>query len=757
MRKLAIFCAAFALAAAGYIWLLSAVTAVLLGGLLLVGCIVLFLLPRKGIKNEKIVKIRKISRIAALGAALGLLWTWSYELVQIQPLRSYVGQRTSLRCTVISEVESTDFGCRVTAELDHGRILLYLNCPPEEISLGDRLQLKAKVTDVSRGTPKEGNLYFQSKDISLMGIQEGSLQIEKTEKLPYSLWPVHTAIRLRQKIREIFPEDAQGFALALLTGDRSELSYGQRNDLSLSGLSHVVAVSGMHLSLLAGIVMFLFRGKRAIAAIISIGVMFFFAAMLGFTPSVNRAVIMNSLLLLAPVLRREDDPLTSLSFALWVNLLFNPWSIANVSLQLSFGSMVGVFYFGPYFQRGFRHFLGEEAAEKERQFFRLRLIQTASTAVATSLGATVATAPFVAYHMGTVCLIAPLSNLLLLWLVSLVFSLCFAASVLGFLYAPLGSVLGWLLAWPIRLIQWAAGLFADVPYGAIYTTSPYVVIWLIFVYILFAAFLLLRRRCRKRQFLACFTVSLLLCLVLSTVQPADFRFTAMDVGQGQCTVYQSHGVTVVVDCGGAWEDDGGEQLARKLLMEGENQVDCLVLTHYDADHSCGVLQLMDRVRVNCLLLPDVDSDSPERQRILQRAAAQGVEVLFVRALTELSFGSAQITLYPPKNDLKNASLGALMSYEEYDILITGDMDAAAERQLLESYSLPDIEVLIAGHHGSRSSTSPELLQATRPETVLICVGENSYGHPAQEVLDRITAIGAEIYRTDLHGQITITR
>lgn len=752
MRKLAIFCVAFAVAAAVYVWLLPPTAALILGALLLVGGILLFFFPRKGM--EKYEKARKRCRIAALGLAFGLLWTWGYEYRQILPLRSYVGNQTALSCTVIAEPEPTDYGCRVIAEQDGGRILLYLDCQPEEIALGDRLQLTAKVYDVSRGTSQEGNLYYQSRDISLMGSQLSEMEVEKAEKLPISLWPAYASQLLRQKVRDIFPDDAQGFALALLTGDRSELSYGQKNDLSLSGLSHVVAVSGMHISLLISLVMFFFRGRRGLAAAICIVVMTFFAAMLGFTPSVNRAVIMNSLLLLAPLFRRENDSLTSLSFALWVNLLMNPWAIANVSLQLSFGAMVGIFVFAPYFRRGLlRLFHGDQ---KEKTLLS-RLGRTAAAALSTSLGATVSTAPFVAYHFGIVCLISPLTNLLLLWLISFIFSCCFVTAILGFVFTPLGSGAGWLLAWPIRLVQWAAGLFADVPYGTIYTNSPYVVAWLVFAYVLFAMFLLLRKSCKKRVFVCCFTLSLLLCLVASSIDLWDFRFTAMDVGQGQCTVYQSQGMTVVVDCGGDMEEEGGEQLARKLLMEGEYQVDYLVLTHYDSDHSCGVLQLMDRVRVNCLLLPDTDHESPDRQAILQEAAEQGVNVLFVRDVTTISLEPALITLYPPGEDVKNASIAALMSYEDYDILITGDMDSKAEAELLRIYSFPDVEVLIAGHHGSRYSTCAEFLAAVRPETVLISVGRNSYGHPTQEVLDRVAAVGAEIYRTDLHGEITIAR
>ena len=135
-----------------------------------------------------------------------------------------------------------------------------------------------------------------------------------------------------------------------------------------------------------------------------------------------------------------------------------------------------------------------------------------------------------------------------------------------------------------------------------------------------------------------------------------------------------------------------------------------------------------------------------------------IETDYITEKTVYSFGSGSLTLFPPPDrDADNASLSALMSDGEYDILITGDLDSDGEAALLAQYDLPDLEVLVAGHHGSKYSTSARLLRQTTPELVLICVGENSYGHPTQEVLNRIAAIGAAVLRTDESGDITITR
>ena len=148
--------------------------------------------------------------------------------------------------------------------------------------------------------------------------------------------------------------------------------------------------------------------------------------------------------------------------------------------------------------------------------------------------------------------------------------------------------------------------------------------------------------------------------------------------------------------------------------------------------------------------------SPEQ--LLRLAEENGIEVVYVRRTVECPLGGAVLSLYPPvgEGDLNEQGLTALCSAGDFDVLITGDMAGSTERKLVGQYDLPDIEVLMVGHHGSRYSSSQELLQAVRPETAIISVGDNSYGHPTQEAMDRLSQAGAEIYRTDRQGNILVT-
>ena len=213
----------------------------------------------------------------------------------------------------------------------------------------------------------------------------------------------------------------------------------------------------------------------------------------------------------------------------------------------------------------------------------------------------------------------------------------------------------------------------------------------------------------------------------------------------------------MIDCGGStW--NAGEDAARSLQSYGEYRIEALILTHYDADHAGGAAQLIERQRVERVLLPRGVEASDLKETILAKAAERGTEVIFVDEDLLLSFDGGELRVFAPLSDKdsNDSGISVLASAREYDMLITGDMTAKTELRLLTEKDIPQTELLVAGHHGARTSTSLALLSGVRPQTVLISVGEdNAYGHPSPQTLARIDAAGAEVYRTDMCGTITI--
>lgn len=562
---------------------------------------------------------------------------------------------------------------------------------------------------------------------------------------------------VRGSIVRVFPEDVQDIMLALLIGDTHGVYEDVEldNALSVTGVAHVVSVSGMHLGFLYSALSALLGRRRAF--FVGVPVLVLFTFMAGCSSAIVRACVMLVLSMLGTVLKRDYDPLAGLAMALLLLLAENPVSVASVSLQLSFASMLGLILITPRLNRWFnRRFRGAKGRVKG-------ICRTAWSAFSASLGATVFTAPVVAVIFGYVSLLSPLANLLTLWAVSLAFTLGFAAAALGLIYAPLGIAFAWLAAWPARYFVWCISLLARIPYAAVYTADGGVVWWLLFTYAVFIAAIVMRRRrgLRLAVPVLCSAAVLAAVLISSSLRTADERsVTVLDVGQGQSIALLSGESAVAVDCGGmgSW-DDAGDVASEYLLGRGRYGIDALVLTHLHSDHADGAARLMTRVKVGTLYMPEGTDDSDgELAGILEAAARRGTEVVEISEDTAVSLPGLELSLTAPQEagDENERGLVVRASIGEYDTVITGDVGAPTERLLAEEGKLPPSELLIAGHHGSRSSNSFELVSAVRPETVVVSVGYNSYGHPTDEALVRLAVTGADIYRTDVNGDVTVT-
>jgi competence protein ComEC len=371
--------------------------------------------------------------------------------------------------------------------------------------------------------------------------------------------------------------------------------------------------------------------------------------------------------------------------------------------------------------------------------------------VSVTLGATIATVPLCAWYFGVVSLAAVVTNLLVLWAVSLIFYGLMAVCVLGLFWTAGASFWGKAVSLLIRYVLTTSRIVADFPLSAVYTRSVYIVIWLILVYALLFAFLWSKNR-KPMTLVCCASLGLCIALLTSWAEPMadDVRFTVLDVGQGQCLLLQTDGRNYMVDCGGNSDEMAADAAAETLLSQGISYLDGLILTHYDRDHAGGAENLLSRIDVELLILPPVYSD-------LSLPAKQ---TLYAREDLLLDAGDTQIRIFAsrlPGNDNEN-SLCVLFDTQNCDILITGDRDGFGERSLLRNADIPDVDVLIAGHHGSKNATCEELLTGVRPEIVCISAGrDNLFGHPAPELLQRLQSYGCTVYRTDLHGTITIRR
>ena len=702
------------------------------------------------------LKKKKATRIAALvtlGAAIGSLWFYGYDGLYLSAVKSYDNQTVDTSVTVTDYGYETGYGAAADGmlSLDNKEyaVKLYLS---ESLSLspGDRVTGNFRL----RLTTKEsvrGQTYHQGDGIFLLVYAAGEVDVEAEESVPARYF----AAKLRHSIIEIldnvFAEDVRGFARALLLGDSSLLDYETDTAFKLSGIRHMIAVSGLHVSILFSLVCLFCGRRRFLVALVGIPALALFAAVAGFTPSVVRACIMQGLMILALLFEKEYDPPTALSFAVLLMLLINPLAITSVSLQLSAGCLVGIFLL---YQR-INGWLTKRVGAETGMTVKARLLRWFCGSVSVTCSAMIATTPLSAWYFGAVSLSGVLTNLLTLWVVSFIFYGIMLICLLGVLWPAVASAVAWVIAWPIRYVMLIARLMSGSVLSAVYTCSIYIVIWLVLCYLLLGIFFFSKKK-RPGLLASCMVVGLLFAVACSWVEPRldNYRVTVLDVGQGQSILLQSRGRNYLVDCGGDADDAAADAVCEVLLSQGISRLDGLVLTHYDKDHAAGVIPLLTRIDTEKLYLPDIADEGAIRSTLEEQYSKQAV---YVDEYTELSWEQTKITIIPAMGDKKGneSCQSILFQTGNCDILITGDLSSSGEQALMQEIQLPELELLVVGHHGSANAAGFPLLSATKPAAAVISVGRNNnHGHPSEDVLYRLRLFGCHIWRTDLDGTIT---
>lgn len=705
-----------------------------------------FLLRRKG--------RGRIARPVLLGVAISLAWLTAYGAIFHAPAEAMEYRTVRLEGVVTDWPEATQYGARipVRAREEDGRkvkALFYGDADLLDLRPGDKLSGVAYCTPADRVRGEE-SLYYTSRGILLQAKGYGQVTVTRADGFPVRYAMTYLAKSTRGVIDRLYPETQAGFLCALLTGDKSGLNEIDQHNVNRVGLGHVAVISGLHVTFLVGFLSLFLKPGRPGSFVIMVTALALFCLMTGSGPGTVRAVILCALGLLGPMLGREYHSLTGLSAALLLLLAVNPYAIANGGLQFSFLSTLGILCFG---QRWNGKWM-ERIPKQHRRWWR-PLVAVA----AISLGAMLFTVPLSAFYFGRFSLIAPVANLAANWAVSLAFLGGMLSVLLGAVVLPLGQLLAPIEGLPIRFFLWLAARLSKIPLAAITLDSDYYRAWMVLVYVLLFLWLFAPGKGKRPVLPICAgvaTLCLSALLTAGTVQRQALVLSALDIGQGQSVAVCSGSSAVLIDCGGTLSP--GDTAAAYFQSLGKHSLDLLVLTHFHEDHAGGVPELLGRLDVKAIAVPDVDEDSAIRREIEAIAFEQDIPIYTITEESAVSLDRAEITLFPPVRDSGESNeqcLSVLCTAGDWDALLTGDMPTEDEDRLLAQYGLPDLELFVAGHHGSRYATGEHLLRQLTPETVLISVGYNTYGHPAQDTLDRLDEAGAEVYRTDQLGTITV--
>ena len=609
-------------------------------------------------------------------------------------------------------------------------------------------------------------------------------------------WVYSARNRLSQTLATVLPEPQASLAQGILLGIRGNIPSLVKADFSRTGTAHILAISGLHLSIVAGILLsfsiWLFGRRRYTYIWLALGAIWLYALITGMHPPVVRGAIMASLFLTAALLGRQRSALTSLAFAAAIMVGISPQILWTASFQLSFLAMAGLILITPSLMGMGRKAVSASLGEA-RPAVPVANIITDSFSV--TLGAIIAVWPVVAYYFGIIAFVAPLATFFALPALPGIIITGALAGGLGLIALPVAQVIGWLAWLFLSYMLLVVGGFAALPLSSIEVGS--VNTTLILVYYLALAVVIwlnsnrqklpnlipkatawvksgagkssdLASRLPKKWVIPPLLVlAVLVSLTVATMPDDNLHVSFLDVGEGDAIFIQTPARQDILIDGGSTPQAVSLGLSKKMPF-WDRTIDLVVLTHPHADHLTGLVEVLHRYRVKQVLAPDLTGDSPIYEEWLRLIKDKNIKYTVAQAGQQINLGEgAAIKVLNPQispltdteSDIDNNGVVLRLSMGEVSFLLTADIGREAEWELIARRADLKSTVLKVAHHGSDTSTTPEFLAVVKPQLAVISVGvDNRFGHPSDEVIERLEKIlGLEnIYRTDEHGTIEFT-
>lgn len=604
----------------------------------------------------------------------------------------------------------------------------------------------------SQGVTLEG-WAGEASPVELLGAGEGNPALT----LAYTL-----RSRLIQAVGGLLPSDQASLLAAITLGERSGISRQINEAFRSSGTYHILAISGLNVSLLAGALFVVLKAVRVplrVSALLSMGLVTVYAALAGGSASVVRAAVMTDIYLLGLVIDREADSLNTLALSALGLLLWQPLCLFDVGFQLTFVATMAIVV----------------AADRLPSDSLPAPLRWVTASVWLSIAAFLGTAPILASTFYRISPIGILANLPIVPLSGLL-------TGAGMLFAVFATVipgsLGWcavLIGWLIDLLVGLAAWFARLPFASVQIFPPTVPMIVCYYLALGAAVAAVVRRWLR--WVACVAVLALVILIgvrlLPIFDDGRLRMTVLDVGQGDGIVLELPGKrAVLIDGGGLFDDrfDIGEQVVVPfLLSRWIGRLDLVVLSHPHADHLNGLQAVLRRFQVGQVWDNGERTIIPAYLWLEETLRERRIPHKILEAGYRTSeFDPVRIAVLHPSNplvhrsprghfsDVNSNSLVLAVKYGDVTFLLPGDIEQEAERLLLERQTNLQAQVLKVPHHGGRTSSSEPFLARIHPKVAIVSAGyRNRFRHPHQETLDRYRANGIHLYRTDLDGAVTV--
>ena len=461
-----------------------------------------------------------------------------------------------------------------------------------------------------------------------------------------------------------------------------------------------------------------------------------------YTPSVVRAGIMTIMAILSSVFKRKSDIYTNLAISSLVLIIKNPYSIFDIGAILSFSGVLGIAYFQDKFKLIYQNYEGRF----------LWLLDSISITIA----ANIFIIPIMVYYYNTISFTFIIANLVVAPLLGILIILGFITFIFKFKFLIV------LLSFILKLFFFLVKFMGKLPFSTVlvcYGSFIFVIAYYFIVYFFI----------KRKMLLALFTIVVMIIANFNFLPKNKLYINFVDVGQGDCMLIRYNGMNFLIDSGGGISaedyDVGKNTLLPYLIDRKVYKIDYIIVSHFDADHCRAFLHVMKYIKVKNAIIAKQFKISRMYSEFLEIANKKKINIIYVKENDHFKFKDFRIDIYNPndeaimENVMNNNAILNMLRFGRINILCTGDLEKIAEDAIITRYSNSNVlnaDILKVGHHGSITSTSDDFLKLIMPRMALIGCGKNNkFGHPNQFILNKLSAIGCKIYRTDLNGEISI--
>ena len=705
----------------------------------------------------------------------------------------------------IYKIENTAFGTNIYlkgVEVENGeksvsvkRIFVNTEKIPN-VKIGNIIKVRGKLRQFEEAANK-GN--FDSKKYYLsLGfygkIEAGTIEVINSDYSGIRQGLYEMRMEIIERLEKLCSDNKGIFSIinnkngiigAIILGDKTDLDSDIKELYSVSGIAHILAISGLHISFIGMAIYRLLRRRFRFlfSAAVSIPVVLSFGIMSGFGISTIRAIIMFILKIIGEVLGRKYDAITAISLAGIVLLVQNPFVVCNSGFQMSFGAIIAIVLILP---------IVEEILNTDNKIIK---VLSANFTISLVMN------PILAWNYYELPTFSFLLNIVVVPLMSVVI----VSSIVGIFCSCIMFGFGKVVIFPgcgiLELYTFLCNIINKSSVASIVVGQPKVTIIIVYYAILLVVLfglknirtkytraekerniikketgLVLEKKAKKERRikgqnvklrLACIVGFLLLNCLIYYIPNPGFYITFINVGQGDgILIHGDNGTKVMVDGGSTSE----KQVAKNCIVpylkaEGIGTIDYSIITHTDKDHISGILEILEnnnsnRIRIKNLVMPDINMKDDTYNELIEKAKLKKINVLYIKKGDTLSLGKTKIKcIYPETtttaSDKNDYCTVLSVKNKTSKILLTGDISKEIEEKIKDDIE-ENYTVLKVAHHGSNYSSSEKFLKKVNPKYSIISVGKNnSYGHPGNETMERLRKQGGVIYRTDEKGGITI--